>query len=185
MTDNKRTKAQRERDLADIAELYVKRKLTQKQIADIVSQTRPYQLSRSQISYDLREIRQRWLDSSLVDVDEARAKELAEIDTLEAEAWESYRLSKQVSRTTTQKAGDSREVVGVKETIQETAGNPAFLEMVFKCIKQRCKILGLEEPERFRVEQLQVSLSGDDIRKVRKEADRYAKAVIEGRKARG
>lgn len=82
-----RTEFQREHDLQLTASLYLQGK-TQQEIAGVIG------VSRSQIGYDLDEIRERWLTSSIRDFDQARAEALAKIDLLEREAWLAWEQSK-------------------------------------------------------------------------------------------
>lgn len=192
MSKNKRTEMEQERDLALISDLYVRKKWTQAQIAAHLSELRPYSLTQQQISYDLGKIRDRWLESSLVNFDEARAQELAEIDRVEVEAWEAFERSKHSSSQTITTKGKLRKTsegqggyvaeqpAEAKRSTQEGAGNPTFLQIVQWCIDRRIHLLGLDAPDRVRIEQLQISLTGDDIRKARREAESYAQKVIDG-----
>ena len=84
MAKNTRTQLERERDLDSLATHYLHGK-THTELASL------FGVSRQQITYDLRTLQQRWLASSLVNFDAAKAKELARIDALERtyyEAWE-------------------------------------------------------------------------------------------------
>src|SRR3974377_1494082 len=84
MAKNTRSKWERERDPDTMATHHLHGK-THTELATI------FGVSRQQITYDLRTLQQRWLASSLVNFDAAKAKELAKIDALERtyyEAWE-------------------------------------------------------------------------------------------------
>ena len=59
-TRNKRTKEQREADLALISRLLMRENLTQQEIADKVSAERNYSLSISTIGIDVKELLNRW-----------------------------------------------------------------------------------------------------------------------------
>ena len=69
---------QREQRLADVARLYLEA-VTQTAIGKQLG------VSQQQISYDLKIVRQRWLESSIRNFDEARGHELAKIDCVERE----------------------------------------------------------------------------------------------------
>lgn len=149
MAKPKRTKKQRELDLPYIARLYLKGK-SQIEIADTLADERPYSLSQRQISYDLKAIQGKWLESALIDFGDARARELARIDTLEQEYWEAWvRSQEQTEKKNTSVSGDKK---GVEINRENRDGNPQFLSGVQWCIEQRCKIFGLYEPERFAID---------------------------------
>jgi len=137
MAAPKRTKFERENDLQRIAELYLKG-WYQSAIAKEIGVAQP------QIAYDLKEIRQRWRESSIRDFDEDRNQELERIDILEREYWSAWERSKEEkTRTRQTKHGDISSASVEKETL---LGNPAYLSGVERCIELRCKILGLYAP---------------------------------------
>ena len=151
MAANKRTKHQREHDLHRISELYLQG-LKQAEIAEQL------EVSRQQVSYDLKILRQRWQQAALVNLDEKKALELARIDQLERKYWQAWEESRQARETTT----SSTEKIGAGEGTARTSplrqkaamrkeardGNPAFLEGVQWCINKRCVILGLDAPKK-------------------------------------
>jgi len=133
---------QREQRLADVAKLYLMGQ-TQAAIGKQLGVTQ------GQISYDLKIVRQRWLESSIRNFDEARGHELAKIDCVEAEfwaAWERSQRVKQVTSTKRKEGKDASTEAGV--TKQEQAGDPRMLDGVLKCIAKRCEVLGLDAPKK-------------------------------------
>ena len=117
------------------------------------------------ISRDLAGLRKEWLQSALVDINEAKAKELAKIDQLEVEYWAAWERSKlnaevevieQIGNRRKPKAGekDTDEPAIVPERLKKykrvegQSGNPAFLAGIQWCITKRCDILGLDAPKR-------------------------------------
>jgi hypothetical protein len=111
-------------------------------------------ISDSMVGLYLKELRQRWRASSLRDFDEARAIELAKIDNLEREYWESWERSKRPKTQTTQrtapsKAGSTDVKITAGMTTQERDGDPRFLDGIFKCIERRMKLYGLDEAEKI------------------------------------
>ncbi len=120
----KRNKEQQARDRAEIARLYLSGTLQVNIAAEIG-------VSQQQISYDLKIIRQQWLDSALRDFDEARSRELAKIDNLEITYWQAWQRVEGQTRVGPQ-LGDLR-----------------FLQGVQWCIDRRCKLLGLDAPDRM------------------------------------
>ena len=134
MSAPKRTEFEREAQLVEIKDLYLRGE-TQMSIAA------KFGLSQSQISRDITTLHRRWRESSLVDINEAKQRELERIDTLEREYWQAWEASKgEQQRSTASKEGDRSRAQIVK---YESAGDPRFLAGVQWCVEQRCKILGL------------------------------------------
>lgn len=75
MATPKRTPTQRAHDLTRIAELY----LTGKRQVDIAAELG---ITQQQVSYDLQEIHRRWRESTLIDINEAKHRELDRLDQL-------------------------------------------------------------------------------------------------------
>jgi len=134
VTGPKRTEFEREAHLVEIKEAYL-RGDTQMDIAARLG------LSQAQVSRDIATIQRRWRESSLVDINEARQRELERIDVLEREYWQAWEASKgEQQRSTASKDGDRSRAQIVK---YESAGDPRFLAGVQWCVEQRCRILGL------------------------------------------
>ena len=120
-----------------VAELYLQGKW-QSEIAGIVGVTQ------SQVSQDLTVLRRLWLQSSLINIDKIKSRELAKIDRLESEAWDAWESSVGKKIRTTESSGDKG-----NETKTETkidAGDPRFLQSIQWCIAKRCEIFGLNAP---------------------------------------
>lgn len=152
-TGPKRNKGERERDLPIIADMYVKGK-SQRYIAAWLNENREYNLSRITIRNDINKVRDEWLQSAVVDYDEAKARELAKVDKIEDEAWQAWERSVGVSETETQmisrSGGEETEGGQRKATIkrENKVGDPRFLSTVQWCITKRCEILGLDAPKK-------------------------------------
>jgi hypothetical protein len=132
------------RDRAEIAQLYLQGKL-QSEIGATLG------LSRQQIGYELKAVRQEWLQSSIVDFNAKKAEELARIDHLERNYWAAWESSKKERQTSTTEqvtcaAGDRLKAALRKE---EQVGDPRFLAGVQWCISKRCEILGLDAPKKI------------------------------------
>lgn len=147
----KREKIERERDLIDVAQLYLEG-WTQQAIADYVSEkyypgTDP--LTQQQIGYDIKVLIKRWQKSQALNIDEAKSRELARIDKLEREYWQAWERSCEDAETVRQegkpKTKDDKPDK-VVHTRKGQVGDPRFLQGVQWCIMQRCKILGIEAP---------------------------------------
>ena len=134
MSAPKRTAFEREAQLIEVKDMYL-RGDTQMEIAA------RFGLSQSQISRDIAKIQRRWRESSLIDINEAKQRELERIDTLEREYWAAWQASRgEQQRSTVSKAGDTSRAQVVKYV---DAGDPRFLAGVQWCVEQRCKVLGL------------------------------------------
>jgi hypothetical protein len=147
MTAKKRHPDEVRRDRELIARLYMQGR-NQFEIAETISKQYDFTITQQQISSDLKVIRDRWLESSVRDFDTAKAEQLAKIDHMEFEAWQSWEKSKEVSKTVTRKQGgvNDGEVITKIETL---SGNPAYLNIVDRCIERRCRLLGLDAELRY------------------------------------
>lgn len=143
MAAPKRTPVQRERDLADLAALYLQGK-TQVEIAERL------EVSQQQVSYDLKILQKRWQKSALRDLDAAKAEQLAKIDEMEREAWRSWELSKETYEQTVTEKVTTGEAARLKAYMkkEDRIGDPRYLQVVQWCINKRCEILGLNAPTR-------------------------------------
>ena len=140
----RRDAAQLARDRRRIAEMYLHGVLQ----ADIADELH---IDQSTVSRDLKALQDEWRASSLIDIDEAKARELARIDELERTYWDGWRRSKEDAEiertraTETQRDGKRYEA-GTEKRGQ--AGDPRFLQGVGWCIERRCKLVGIDAPEK-------------------------------------
>ena len=107
------------------------------------------------VAKDIRALEKAWLASAVVDLDAARAKELARIDRLERVAWHAWRRScrrKERASTRLEKKLDDDAQKGKTVTSKHTElrdGNPEYLRRVEWCISKRCELLRLNPPQRL------------------------------------
>jgi DNA-binding transcriptional regulator LsrR (DeoR family) len=122
-----------------VAELYLHQK-TQSEIAQIVG------VNQGTVSTDLKAIQKQWRESAIVDLNEAKRRELERIDQVERAAWDSYERSLNPVIVMIERSESRNQA---KRETQETtqAGDPRFLSIIQKCIEQRIKLLGLQEPD--------------------------------------
>jgi hypothetical protein len=130
MASNKRTPFERENDLLKISELYLKGK-TQFEIGASLG------VSQSQISYDLRVLRSRWVAASVQNIDRIKAEQLAKLDKLEVSYWEAW--NKSISPV--QVVDKEGNVLTVDQS-----GDPRFLQGIERIIEQRRKVFGMDAP---------------------------------------
>jgi hypothetical protein len=151
----KRSEDRLEADRATIARRYLQGR-TQAEIAAELGMTQ------QMVSYDLQVVRQRWRQSGIRDLDEAKAIELAKLDELERTYWEAWRASVQAA----------------------PPGTPTYLQGVLGCIDRRVKLLGLDAPERVDVE-LRVRAMAEALGLDPDAAVREAVEVVREWRARG
>lgn len=144
MAERKRSKFEREQNLERTTSLYL-RGWRQVDIATELN------LSREQVKYDLKDIQARWRETTTINLDEAKQRELARIDELEREYWVAWERSKG-EKTKQRQETNGKDSTGkpkiVKATMEkdQMLGNPAFLTGVQWCISERCKLLGIYAP---------------------------------------
>lgn len=147
MAAPKRTPTQRAYDLTRITELYLKGK---RQV-DIAAELH---VTQQQVSYDIQEIHRRWRESNLINISEAKQRELDRIDELERTYWTAWEKScgdrkrtKQETSADGKKKEDKGRIRASVET-EQMLGNPAYLAGIDNCVDKRCKILGLYAPQK-------------------------------------
>ena len=107
------------------------------------------------IAKDIQALEKEWLAAAVVDIDAAKAKELARIDRLERVAWRAWRRScqrKERASTRLEKKLDETAPQGKTVTSKHTElrdGNPEYLKRVEWCINKRCELLKLDPPQRL------------------------------------
>lgn len=116
------------------------------------------------VHYDLRAVERRWREAQLVNFNEARQRELARLDIIEAELWNAWERSCKRSSSTRDRerrlpgivpraadhAADAEEQKLLERVereisvrIEERDGDPRFMELVLKCVQARARLLGL------------------------------------------
>lgn len=135
------------------------------------------------VGYDLETIESRWRESSLIDFDEARSKELARLNKVEHEFWMAWERSKLPKNQTSQRTAPTRAGaddmrVSASMRTEERDGDPRFLDGVFKCIERRIRLYGLDQPEKIALAGvLDVNTDND----LTKRLSRYHDALSGGR----
>ena len=143
MAANKRTPMQVAADRLEITWRYLRRE-TQASIALVLG------LTQQQISFDLKAIRAQWHREMVLAIDEAKLKELAAIDRLELEYWQAWERSRRTrKKLASRRSSNLKNALAISEETQRRDGNPAFLAGVMSCIDKRCKVLGLDAPQKL------------------------------------
>jgi len=145
----KRTKGERERDLVEEAKLYFQGQ-TQQQIADAINASRPYNLTNRAIGHDLRQLRRQWHEESMVDIGQVKARDLAELRTVQSEAWRAWYASigevqeKTVTEGVNMRRGSTLETKTHKK-IQ--TGDVRYLNVILRVEERIAKLFGLDAPQ--------------------------------------
>ena len=125
---------------AKVSEMVV-RGLTEAQMMNELS------VSRATVATDKRAIRDAWQQSQQMNFDESRRLEAERIDRIMAEAFGAWEKSK---------AGGLR----------NPNGDPRFLELALKAVDRRCRLWGLDAPQRIETDSTVRTMSVDPIRKL-------------------
>ena len=160
----KRTKGERELDLSMCGKWYVQG-YTQAEMASQLNSMRAYSLTPGQIAHDLKEIRKRWVAEYMPEYNEMQAKELARLDALEKELWGYWVRSQEEGGMVVEEdidnvnaggegAGKSHIFKQGKKTITKFGrdGDSKFADQILRIVAQRCKILGLNAPQKHQVD---------------------------------
>lgn len=167
----KRTEEERERDLEIISRLFLTVKPTLQQAVILLKEETKseYTISFQQISYDLDTIRKRWMESANEKMDAIKSRELAKIDAIEKEAWDSWIKSKGEQTVATRKIiGSLKEANEDKElqseinkmqkktlvsgsTVKKEHGDTRYMNLIMWCIDKRIEILGIKEATKIKV----------------------------------
>lgn len=141
MSGKRRSASQLARDRRRIADLYLKGWLQ----ADIAEEL---DIDQSTVSRDIQAIHSVWAESTLIDFDEAKQREIAKVDHLEREYWQAWEASKQEKMSTATETATTKDGKRDKAQIkrEERNGDPRYLSGVQWCIEKRCKILGIDAP---------------------------------------
>lgn len=193
-TRNKRTKSQIAADRSVIANMMIEGR-TSYVIKDHINSIRDgYDLSTSSIIYDMRIIQKQWVASYLQDINVAKAKELARIDRVERAAWDAWEKSKDPARKTEKEKVESEQLdsgdrafqkhrkVRAKTTEMDRDADKEFMKIVQWCVDTRCKILGINAPQRYDISwKKQAEAAGVDPIKFQKNLeDQFVAAAEKG-----
>ena len=107
----------------------------------------------------LRKLIIEWKEQAILNIGEAKSVELQRLNLVERTAWENFRRSQ---------IGPKDEATG---KYQEQEGNSIWLRVALDCIDRRCKILGLDEPEKI---QAAVTVGEKFVAREAMERDVYA-----------
>lgn len=125
------------------------------------------------VYYDLQQCLIEWKRERLETIDEYVTQELRKLDKMEQQAWEAWEVSKTGKQRTKEKTNRGRpiktdatdgdpEYYGYDETTVETsAGNPRFLDLLLNIQQRRAKMLGFDAPIKIEIPGIKESINGD------------------------
>ena len=162
MKGRRRSIAEREEDLFEVAEMVAQR-ASQKEIAD------RFNLSKAQASRDVTEIYSRWAAPDKANLMMFKSRFLAELNALKKRyraAWEVSQKPREmefrqknstegeveVEEDGTPRAagGNARTKVWLRR--ESSAGDPSFLNGIRECLKLEARIRGLDDPQQTDVQ---------------------------------
>jgi hypothetical protein len=146
---HKRTDGERERDLAELAELHLKRYYQWEVIAIMNEKkaTRGYLYTQQMIIIDLEEIYSRWRSSTLLDFNEAKWREIDTINLVEREAYRAWTRS--IGNQTTITRDLSGDDLTEEKAAELFSGKPEkkvtseYLRVILACSDRRVALMGL------------------------------------------
>ena len=186
-----RTSEELERDRVIIARMYVRGKSQHEMLLTINSLYPDRPISSKTINHELQTIRQAWLQSTLVDFNSAKAKELARLDEAEREAWNAWEKSKDKHIRLEYDIADDQVPFSVDKIanvqrrrkhkiIEATVGDIRYLEMVERMIKMRCDIFGLFEAKKVQVDwRIEAQAAGLDNETIEAVKERTVQTLLE------
>gem|GEM_PF-1416814 len=136
-----------------------------------------YGVAISSIHRDMEVVRQWWREDAVAAVDDHINAELELIRATIGQAWKGWYMSldeKQRERTKlveSVKAGDSK---AIERATEQQVGNPAYLGTLIKCSERRCKLLGLDEAEKIKVDVSATITVQEVAEEVRNDRDLFA-----------
>ncbi len=113
------------------------------------------------VKRDLKAIELQWREEAVKDIGKITAEQIAKIDAVELHAWTQYRESlgtqedgrrrpRERTRVTTKSElkGDGERVeIETDKMVETLLPESKYLDIIQKCIEQRCRILGVKPPD--------------------------------------
>jgi len=147
----KRNNNQMAHDKAVMAELSLKGYTLQRIVDEINGRYKAsgvaISITTTSVCKELKQIREEWRKSGLLNTNEHKMIQLKKLDILEQQYWDSWQRSiekpvkKTVSKKISYRSGEEMKQSEAKE--EDFYGDPRFLDGINKCIQQRSALLGL------------------------------------------
>lgn len=158
-----RTNGEKERDYNFITEMYLKGYSCRVIAARLCEHVKnPKYLTYRQVNNDINAILKQWHNDRITDINKQKTIELEKIHKLEQEYWRAWEKSiedfEKKSKKLKGSVGLDRDGKPKSPSEQEISttemismGNPAYLAGIERCIERRCKILGIDAPQKMDV----------------------------------
>lgn len=140
---HKRSPSERTADLLWLEREYLRGTRNPERLAQMLATERSYRIGEAQIRYDLADLRNQWREATKATYTEHLESVLAQLEEQERELWRSWSLTKE-TRQWSQSLG-AIEVIG-------GPGDPAFQRLILDIQIRRCKLLGLDRPQKVEVD---------------------------------
>jgi hypothetical protein len=149
----KRTEGEKEQDKEFVLDLYLKG-FSFTAITDSLNGAREYNVSRTQVTKDIKKEVELWKHERLDNIDESVQQEIQKINVLEMEYWKAWIKSQKTRKISTTSAknnvNEQKKIVGSTEISkterqEESVGDVRFLQGVERCIQKRCELSGLDK----------------------------------------
>ena len=109
-------------------------------------------VTRATIWNDVQAVKKALMEQASDKIDEMRYDELMKVNKLEITYWDSWEKSIEdhIRKSVKEKSGE------IEKSVIESAsyGDPRFLQGIERCIERRCKLLGLDAPEKVQQDTL-------------------------------
>lgn len=165
---NKRTEEQRDYDVAFCSNLFLRgysyREIVAALNADLAKRETGYTISLAMVYYDLQHLLIEWKREQLENIDEYILQELKKLDQIEKELWKAWEKSVggKTRVKTSPKKGDRskrKEEVDSEVTLETSAGNPRYLQLILEVQQRRAKMLGFDKPLKVEIPNMNVTVN--------------------------
>ena len=104
--------------------------------------------TRDQVSKYIKEAESLWMSEIVRDMDALKAKELEQINLVQAAAWDQFeRSTSPYLEDVKEETDGDKQSTRQRRTRRRGYAKPAFLQIILNCVEKRCKLLGLNEEE--------------------------------------
>lgn len=159
----KRSSQQRESDTTFCAEMFL-RGGQYREIAKALNERNAklgldYTVGHTMVYHDIKKTLIQWKKEQMSDMSDYVAAEIKKLDRIENEAWNAWDKSKSPLKRTKERNSKKPNKMDAEmnepdyygyseETIEETSGDPRFLDILLNCQQRRAKLLGFDAPSK-------------------------------------
>lgn len=159
----RRTQQQKDSDFLFCSEMFL-RSYGYREIAKALNERNKalgldYTIAHTQVYSDIKKMLITWKKEQFETIDKYVSVEVQKLDRIENEAWNAWEKSKSPLRKTKSRNSKKPNKLDAEvnepdyygyseETIEETSGDPRFLDILLNCQQRRAKLLGFDAPSR-------------------------------------